>query len=79
MGQEKYHQKQQEELQKQKEEPKQQNTCEKENPLVDLLSERGARCDRECIAAGIESVEDQLRAEKAKLKLKLDQLMGMFR
>ncbi|XP_066922590.1 putative autophagy-related protein 11 isoform X2 [Clytia hemisphaerica] len=80
---EKYQHKQHEEHQKQKEEKKfdheQQTTCEKENPLVDLLSERGARCDKECIAAGIESVEDQLRAEKAKLKLKLDQLMGMFR
>ena len=58
-------------------------SCDHENPLVDLVKERGPRCDRTCYKMTDDdegrSVEDQLRQEKAKLKAKVDQMVVLFR
>ena len=50
---------------------------DEDNPLINLVTERGPRCDRKCYK--MPNVEEQLRKEKAELEKKVERLIVLFR
>ena len=50
---------------------------EEDNLLINLVKERGPRCDRKCFK--MPNVEEQLRVEKAELEKKVERLLVLFR